>query len=118
MTVFTKEVMRNYRSSMLKEMEEVAKKYGVKVEFGNIRFNATDFRVKMEAKSINSIVAAPTSSNATSSGPISIGSMINHPARKTPLIVKEITPRGSVIVVSNRGTRYRIKMSEAIKYAA
>lgn len=44
MTVFTKEVMRNYRSSMLKEMEEVAKKYGVKVEFGNIRFNATDSR--------------------------------------------------------------------------
>lgn len=117
MTKFTREVVKNYRSTMLAEMAEVAKKYGVNVEFGSIRYSDDEFGVKMTVRTnAGAISAAPSGSNF--SGKIKIGTKIYHPARKDPLTVTNITDRGSVFVVSARGAKYRLKMEDALKYAA
>jgi len=101
---------------MLKEMSEVAKKYGVTAEFGNIRFSPDEFGVKMTVRRNGFEKPVPTIMN-TSGGKIEIGSLIRHPARKNPLVVTNITSN-HVQVTTNRGAKYRIKMADAIKYAA
>lgn len=120
MSRFTKESMRTMRSTMLKEMEEVAKKYGVTAHFGNIRFTADDFRVKMEVHRDGVAKSQPVLSPSPNgfTGKVTIGTKIYHPARKDPLTVTNITAQGSVHVTSVRGAKYRLKMSDAIKYAA
>lgn len=58
-----------------------------------------------------------TTDNANrSNGPLKIGSMIAHPARKHCLIVTGITARGSVNVEASGGGKYRLKMADALKY--
>lgn len=115
MTKFTKEVVRNYRNTMLAEMAEVAKKYGVDADFGSIRFSADEFGVRMTVKrklSDAEIEQTPT----RVPGKVKIGSLINHPARKNLMEVVNVTARGSVTVQTNRGAKYRITMVEAEKY--
>lgn len=119
MPTFTKELVKSYRDSMLKEMEEVARKYGVDIDFGNIRYRSDEFRVQMIAKDPVAKKGEEiiTSRNIPGNAKIKVGSYIAHPARKNCLRVIEITARGSVIVTSDRGARYRLKMDEALKYA-
>lgn len=116
MTKFTKEVLQTMRASMLKEMSEVAKKYGVTAEFGNIRFSPDEFGVKMTVRRNGFEKPVPVVTN-TSGGKVEIGTVIKHPARKDPLVVENINGK-YVHIVSNRGAKYRIKMADAIKYAA
>ena len=119
MTKFTKESVKALRSSMLKEMEEVAKKYGVEVSFGTIRFTDYEFGVKMttRAKIAGVVVEAEADKFKPFTGKIQIGTRIQHPARKDALVVTKISDRGSVFVTASRGGKYRLKMEDAIKYA-
>ena len=117
MTAYTKEEMRILRKTMLKEMADVAKRYGVNVEFGNIRFGSYEFRVKMEARQENAptFAAAPVARPVTGQRDLVVGSMIAHPARKGLMKVVAIEGKHCRIQ-TNRGTIYRIKTSEAAQY--
>lgn len=116
MTTFDRATLRDLRKTMLAEMEAIAQKYGYTAEFGNIRFSEYEFKVKMTVKSKEASV--PAVSNHPRKGKIAIGTKIYHPARKDPLTVTNISDRGSVFVVSARGAKYRLKMEDALKYAA
>lgn len=118
MTKFTREVVKNYRATMLAEMAEVAKKYGVTAEFGSIRYSDDEFGVKMTVRTNAGMAAIAPRTPRSFTGKITIGTKIYHPARKDPLVVTNISDRGSVFVVSARGAKYRLKMEDALKYAA
>lgn len=117
MNTFTKENLGDLRKTMLKEMEEVAKKYGVVAKFGNIRFNSHEFRVKMEVRQLNAptFAAAPAVKPVTGQRALVVGSMIAHPARRSLMKVIGIDGKHCRIQ-TNRGTVYRIKVSEAEQY--
>lgn len=115
MTAYTKEEMRILRKTMLKEMEEVAKRYGVIVNFGNIRFGSYDFRVKMEARQ-EGVAAAAAATPTTGQRDLVVGSWIAHPARKGLMKVVSIEGKHCRIQTT-RGTIYRIKVEEAARYA-
>lgn len=121
MTVkFDRNQVKNLRASMLTEMEEVAKKYGIDVQFGTIRFSDYDFSVKMTARSQHvapkAIIATPIPNTTAPNTKIEIGTRIYHPARKRPLIVTNVTAT-HVSVQASSGGKYRLKMAEALKYA-
>lgn len=122
MTVkFDRNQVKNLRASMLAEMEEVAKKYGIDVQFGTIRFSDYDFSVKMTARSQHvttpkAIIATPIPNTTAPNTKIEIGTRIYHPARKRPLIVTNVTAT-HVSVEASGGGKYRIKMADALKYA-
>ena len=119
MTKFTKESVKALRSSMLKEMEEVAKKYGVEVSFGTIRYTEFEFGVKITTRSkiAGVVVEAEADKFKPFTGKIQVGTLIAHPARRDCLVVTKISDRGSVFVTASRGGKYRLKMEDAIKYA-
>lgn len=115
MTAYTKEDLRILRKTMFKEMEAVANRYGVKVDFGNIRFSSYEFRVKMEARQINAPAFAAAPKPVTGQRDLVVGSRIAHPARKGLMTVVELTATHATIK-TNRGTIYRIKREEAARY--
>lgn len=121
MTVkFDRNQVKALRASMLAEMEAVAKKYGVDVNFGTIRFSDYEFNVKMNVRSQNvaptAVTVTPVTNTPTGTKKIEIGTPIYHPARKHPLIVTNVTAT-HVSVQASGGGKYRLKMAEALKYA-
>lgn len=112
---FTKTELQILRTTMFKEMEEVAKRYGIKATFGNIRFSHHEFRVKMDARLLSAPAPAAPVAPITGQRNLVVGSMIAHPARKG--LMKVVSIDGNHCrIQTNRGTIYRIKVSEAAQY--
>ncbi len=110
---FTKATMKSFRSDFAHAVADLERQYDVQLNLGNIRFDATSFRTKLEAVS-KKVASVPTPMIMNASNGPKIGDKFRLPGKPMIYTVSSWLPKAkkySIGITSINGASYKISLA-------